>query len=91
MRLDRIFARFDEATMMRVARRAMLGMSIRYSPLWDIVALVLLVGVGVSIVTSILPACRRLARHARTLMPVRSLREERRDVRSPLLGGDARR
>jgi hypothetical protein len=29
MRPDRIFARFDEATMMRVARRAMPGMSIR--------------------------------------------------------------
>ncbi len=34
-------------------------------PLWDVVAVALLVGVGVSSVTSILPAFRRLRRHAR--------------------------
>ncbi len=41
----------------------------RYRPLWDIVVVVLLVGVGVSTVTSIVPAYRRLARHARKLTP----------------------
>ena len=35
----------------------------RYRPLWDIVAVALLVGVGASSVTSIMPALRRLARH----------------------------
>ena len=39
----------------------------RYRPLWDIVVIALLVGVGVSSVTSIVPAYRRLARHARKL------------------------
>ena len=39
----------------------------RYRPLWDIVVVALLVGVGVSSVTSIVPAYRRLARHARKL------------------------
>ncbi len=39
----------------------------RYRPLWDIVVVVLLVGVGVSSVTSLVPACRRLVRHARKL------------------------
>ena len=39
----------------------------RYRPLWDIVVVALLVGVGVSSVTSIVPAYRRLARHARRL------------------------
>ena len=39
----------------------------RNRPLWDIVAVALLVGVTVSTVTSLVPACRRLARHARKL------------------------
>lgn len=39
----------------------------RYRPLWDIVVVVLLLGVGVSTLTSLVPACRRLARHARKL------------------------
>ena len=39
----------------------------RYRPLWDVVVVVLLVGVGVSSVTSLVPAYRRLARHARKL------------------------
>ena len=39
----------------------------RYRPLWDIVVVALLVGVGVSSVTSLVPAYRRLARHARKL------------------------
>ena len=37
----------------------------RYRPLWDIVVVLLLVGVTVSSVTSLVPACRRLGRHAR--------------------------
>jgi hypothetical protein len=37
----------------------------RHRPLWDIVVVALLVGVGVSSVTSIVPACRRLVRHGR--------------------------
>jgi hypothetical protein len=36
----------------------------RNRPLWDVVVMVLLLGVGVS---SVVPAFRRLARHARTL------------------------
>jgi hypothetical protein len=63
----------------------------RNRPLWDIVAIVLLGGVGVSSVTSVMPAFRRLAKHARSFTRARSLREERRDIRSPLLDGDARR
>jgi len=39
----------------------------RHRPLWDIVVVALLVGVGASSVTSIVPAYRRLARHARKL------------------------
>ena len=39
----------------------------RNRPLWDIVAVALLIGVGVSSVTSVVPAFRRLARHARKL------------------------
>ena len=39
----------------------------RHRPLWDIVVVALLVGVGVSSVTSIVPACRRLVRHGRKL------------------------
>jgi hypothetical protein len=39
----------------------------RNRPAWDIAALFLLVGVGVSTVTSVVPACRRLARHAKAL------------------------
>src|SRR5262245_43706679 len=39
----------------------------RHRPLWDIVVVALLVGVGVSSVTTIVPAYRRLARHARRL------------------------
>ena len=42
----------------------------RHRPLWDVVAMVLLLGVGASTVTSALPAFRRLARHARKLAPV---------------------
>lgn len=37
----------------------------RHRPLWDIVVVALLVGAGVSTVTTLVPACRRLARHAR--------------------------
>ena len=43
------------------------GFLYRHRPLWDIVVVALLVGVGVSSVTSLVPACRRLARHARKL------------------------
>src|SRR5262245_39158590 len=43
----------------------------RHRPLWDIVVVALLAGVGVSSVTSLVPACRRLARHARRLLPAR--------------------
>jgi hypothetical protein len=39
----------------------------RHRPLWDIVVVALLAGVGVSSVTTIVPAYRRLARHARRL------------------------
>jgi hypothetical protein len=39
----------------------------RHRPLWDIVVLALLLGVTVSSITSVVPACRRLARHARRL------------------------
>ena len=39
----------------------------RHRPVWDVVVVALLVGVGVSSVTSIVPAIRRLARHARKL------------------------
>jgi hypothetical protein len=39
----------------------------RQRPLWDVVAMSLLIGVGVSSVTSILPAFRRLRRHARRI------------------------
>jgi PepSY-associated transmembrane protein len=39
----------------------------RNRPLWDVVAVALLVGVTVSTVTSLVPACRRLARHTRKL------------------------
>jgi hypothetical protein len=39
----------------------------RNRPLWDIVVVVLLLGVGVSTLTSLVPACRRLVRHARKL------------------------
>jgi hypothetical protein len=63
----------------------------RNRPLWDIVTIVLLVGVGVSSVTSVVPAFRRLAKHARSLRRAGLPREERRDIRSPLLDGDARR
>jgi hypothetical protein len=63
----------------------------RNRPLWDIVAIVLLVGVGVSSITSVVPAFRRLAKHARSFTRAGLPREERRDVRSPLLDGDARR
>ena len=42
----------------------------RQRPLWDVVALVLMIGVTVSTVTSIVPACRRLVRHARRFVPV---------------------
>jgi hypothetical protein len=37
----------------------------RHRPLWDIVVLALLLGVGVSSVTTLVPTYRRLARHAR--------------------------
>jgi hypothetical protein len=49
----------------------------RYRPLWDIVVVALLVGVTVSSVTSLVPACRRLARHARKV-PVPAIRLSRR-------------
>jgi hypothetical protein len=42
----------------------------RTRPLWDVVVVVLLAGVLVSSVTSALPAFRRLARHAKRLVPV---------------------
>jgi hypothetical protein len=41
----------------------------RARPLWDVVAIVLLIGVLVSSVTSALPAFRRLARHLKRLVP----------------------
>ena len=40
----------------------------RHRPLWDIIVVALLIGVGVSSVSSLVPACRRLARHARRLV-----------------------
>ena len=40
----------------------------RHRPLWDIVVLALMIGVGVSTVTSVVPACRRLARHGRRVV-----------------------
>ena len=40
----------------------------RHRPLWDVIVVTLLIGVGVSTVTSLVPACRRLARHARRLV-----------------------
>jgi hypothetical protein len=40
----------------------------RHRPLWDVVALALLIGVTVSSVTTVVPACRRLARHARRVL-----------------------
>lgn len=40
----------------------------RHRPLWDLAVLVLLIGVTVSTVTSVVPACRRLARHARRVV-----------------------
>jgi hypothetical protein len=43
------------------------AMLYRHRPLWDVVAIVLLVGAGVSSATTVVPACRRLARHARRL------------------------
>jgi uncharacterized iron-regulated membrane protein len=49
----------------------------RYRPLWDVVVVALLVGVGVSSITSLVPACRRLARHARKV-PAPSIRLSRR-------------
>jgi hypothetical protein len=53
----------------------------RNRPLWDVVALALLVGVTVSTVTSLVPACRRLARHARKLaQPARVVPSFRNDV-----------
>jgi hypothetical protein len=58
----------------------------RYRPLWDIVAIALLVGVGVSSVTSIMPAFQRLARHARGL-----LAKQRHDVVPTFLGSNRRR
>ena len=39
----------------------------RHRPLWDIVVVALLIGVGVSSITSLVPVYRRLARHARKL------------------------
>jgi len=45
------------------------AMLYRHRPVWDVVAIVLLLGVGVSSVTSAVPAFRRLARHARKLAP----------------------
>jgi hypothetical protein len=58
----------------------------RYRPLWDIVAIALLVGVGASSVTSIVPAFRRLARHARGL-----LAKQRHDILPGFLVGNRRR
>ena len=63
----------------------------RNRPLWDIVVIVLLVGVGVSSVTSVVPAFRRLAKHARSFTRVALPGKQRRDIRSPLLDGDVRR
>jgi hypothetical protein len=39
----------------------------RHRPLWDVVAVLLLLGVGASSITSIVPAFRRLARHGKKL------------------------
>lgn len=58
----------------------------RHRPLWDLVAVALLVGVGVSSVTSIMPAFRRLARHARG-----SFAKQRHDILPAFLGGNGRR
>ena len=58
----------------------------RHRPLWDIVAVALLVGVGVSSVTSIMPAFRRLARHARG-----SFAKQRLYILPAFLGGNGRR
>lgn len=53
------------------------GFLYRYRPLWDIAVLALLAGVGVSTVTTIAPAGRRLARHARRLsLPARPRRPD---------------
>jgi uncharacterized iron-regulated membrane protein len=51
----------------------------RSRPLWDIVVVALLVGVTVSSLTSLAPACRRLARQARKLT-VPTVRSSRRPV-----------
>ena len=51
----------------------------RHRPLWDIVVVALLIGVGVSSITSLVPAYRRLARHARKLA-LPALRSSRRPV-----------
>ena len=51
----------------------------RVRPLWDIVVIGLLLGVGVSTLTSLVPACRRLARHARKLS-IPTFRSGRRPV-----------
>ena len=51
----------------------------RNRPLWDIVVVVLLLGVGVSTLTSLVPACRRLVRHARKLT-IPACRSSRRPV-----------
>jgi hypothetical protein len=58
----------------------------RYRPLWDIVAIALLVGVGVSSVTSVVLAFRRLARHARRL-----LAKQREHILPAFLAGNRRR
>jgi hypothetical protein len=59
----------------------------RHRPLWDIVAVLLLLGVGASSVTSVVPAFRRLARHGRKLwVPVRSDVAPALEIARPLSG-----
>ena len=58
------------------------GFLYRYRPLWDIVVVVLLVGVAVSSVTSLVPAYRRLARHARKLTHVATARASTHPIRA---------
>jgi hypothetical protein len=59
----------------------------RHRPLWDVVAVLLLIGVTMSSLTSLMPALRRLARHARKFAAVRTSvagRPEGRPVRAPI-------
>jgi len=61
------------------------AMLYRHRPLWDAVAIVLLLGVGTSSVTSAMPAFRRLARHARKLARASSGANLERGLSSPAI------